>query len=58
MVRRLMKRMAKKMTEQFNDKGNQKRTKREGQVTIEQTDRKEKKVDKNIGDYIDFEEEN
>ncbi|MDR1348134.1 MAG: DUF4834 family protein [Prevotellaceae bacterium] len=57
-MRRLMKRMEKKVTEQFNNTANKKQTKREGQIIIEQTDRKEKKVDRNIGDYVDFEEEN
>jgi hypothetical protein len=50
--------MEKKVTEQFNNTANKKQTKREGQIIIEQTDRKEKKVDRNIGDYVDFEEEN
>jgi hypothetical protein len=53
-----MKRMERKITEQFNGTANRKQTKREGQVIIKQTDKKEKKVDKDIGDYIDFEEEN
>ncbi|MDR0754707.1 MAG: DUF4834 family protein [Prevotellaceae bacterium] len=58
MMRRVMKRMERKITEQFNGTANRKQTKREGQVIIKQTDKKEKKVDKDIGDYIDFEEEN
>jgi hypothetical protein len=56
-----VRRMEKKITEQFNNKNNttnQKRNKREGHVSINQTDKRDKKVDKNIGDYIDFEEEN
>ncbi|MDR1198440.1 MAG: DUF4834 family protein [Prevotellaceae bacterium] len=57
-MRRIMKRMEKKITGQFNNTANKKKTRREGQIIIEQTDRKEKKVDKNIGDYVDFEEEN
>jgi hypothetical protein len=59
MMRRFMKRMEKKINEQFNNANtaNRKQAKREGQIMIKQTDKKEKKVDKNIGDYIDFEEE-
>ncbi|MDR2126754.1 MAG: DUF4834 family protein [Prevotellaceae bacterium] len=56
-MRWLMKRMGRKITEQFHNT-TAKQTKREGQVIIKQTDKKEKKVDKGIGDYIDFEEEN
>ena len=55
-----VRRMEKKITEEFNKKNNtssRKRTKREGQVSINQTEKYEKKVDKDIGDYIDFEEE-
>jgi hypothetical protein len=57
MMHWFMKRMEKKITEQFKNTTNQKRTNREGRISVEQTDRKGKKVDKNIGDYVDFEEE-
>ncbi|MDR3227243.1 MAG: DUF4834 family protein [Prevotellaceae bacterium] len=57
LMRRFVQRMEKQFTEQFNNTTKQKQTKREGQVSINQTDKKEKKVDKNVGDYIDFEEE-
>lgn len=59
-MRWAMRRMEKKITEQFNNMNNtanQKRTKREGQVSINQTEKREKKVDKNVGDYVDFEEQ-
>ena len=59
-MRWAMRRMEKKITAQFNNMNhtaNQKQTKREGQVSINQTQKREKKVDKNIGDYVDFEEE-
>jgi hypothetical protein len=57
-MRWAIRRMEKKITEQFNNAKTQKRTKSEGRVSVNQTDKKEKKVDKNVGDYIDFEEEN
>jgi hypothetical protein len=53
-----LKRVEKKFTNQYNSTTNQRKTKKEGQVSINQTEKKEKKVDKNVGDYIDFEEEN
>lgn len=52
-----MKRMERKITEQFNNATNRKQTRREDKVIIKQTDKKDKKIDKDIGDYIDFEEE-
>ncbi|MDR2291999.1 MAG: hypothetical protein LBE11_00815 [Prevotellaceae bacterium] len=58
LMRWFVKRMERKITEQFNNTAKRKQAKRESQVIIKQTDKKEKKVDKNIGDYIDFEEEN
>ncbi|MDR3286908.1 MAG: DUF4834 family protein [Prevotellaceae bacterium] len=57
LMRRFVQRVEKQFTEQFNNTAKQKQAKREGQVSINQTDKKEKKVDKNVGDYIDFEEE-
>jgi hypothetical protein len=56
-MRWFVKRMERKITEQFNNTTNRKQTRREGQIIIKQTDKKEKKVDKDVGDYIDFEEE-
>ena len=55
-----MRRIEKKITKQFNqmnNTANQKRTKREDKISINQIKKNEKKVDKNLGDYVDFEEE-
>jgi hypothetical protein len=51
--------MEKKFNQRFNDATNQaqKQKKKDGQVIINQNE-KRKKVDKNVGDYVDFEEEN
>ena len=60
-MRWIIRRMEKKITEQFknisNQQQNQQQKKSAGDITINKTDKKKKKVDKNIGDYIDFEEE-
>jgi hypothetical protein len=51
--------MEKRITEQFKNMSNQQQQKKsKGGIKINPTDKKKKKVDKNIGDYIDFEEEN
>lgn len=60
-MRWTMRRIEKKMAEQFNNMNNtanQKRKQKEGQISISQNDKRKKKVDKNVGDYIEFEEEN
>lgn len=58
-MRWFIRRMEKRITEQFKNMSNQQQQKKsKGGIKINPTDKKKKKVDKNIGDYIDFEEEN
>ena len=52
------KRIEKEFTNQQNNSTSQRKAKKEGQVSVNQAEQKRKKVDKNVGDYIDFKEEN
>ena len=52
------KRIEKEFTNQHSNSTSQRKAKKEGQVSVNQTEQKKKKVDKNVGDYIDFKEEN
>lgn len=51
LLRIFLTRLARKMTNQQEDKGH-----RVGDTFIKDTTQREKVVDKNVGDYIDFEE--
>lgn len=50
-LRIYLSRLARRMQQQYDDKGQ-----RVGETYIKDTTSKEKRVDKNIGDYVDFEE--
>jgi hypothetical protein len=52
------KRIEKEFTNQQSNSTSQGKAKKEGQVSVNQAEQKKKKVDKNVGDYIDFKEEN
>ena len=40
----------------YREYGNQPKQPREGEVSVHQTEPKEKKINKNVGDYVDFED--
>ena len=40
----------------YRDYGNQPKQPREGEVSVEQTQPKEKKINSNVGDYVDYED--
>ena len=40
----------------YRDYGNQPKQPREGEVSVEQTQTKEKKINSNVGDYVDYED--
>ncbi|MFP4025913.1 MAG: DUF4834 family protein [Thiohalospira sp.] len=52
----IVKRYIKNMQERYKDKQNQYNQKPEGDVTIKSSSRQNKKIDDDIGDYIDYEE--
>ena len=40
----------------YRNYGNQPKQPREGEVSVEQTQPKEKKINSNVGDYVDYED--
>ena len=52
----LMKRFEKKMTNSFPNQASQAEQKRKGEVTIDHKPKSAKKVNKDEGDYIDYED--
>lgn len=40
----------------YRDYGSQPKQSREGEVSVHQTEPQEKKINKNVGDYVDFED--
>jgi len=51
-----MKRFVKKMTNSFPNQASQAEQKRKGEVTIDHKPKSAKKVNKDEGDYIDYED--
>lgn len=55
-ARYVLRSYVKNMQRNFNDRQNQQSQKKEGDVTINTKSQKEKKIDRNEGDYVDYEE--
>ncbi len=55
-ARYVLRSYVKNMQGNFNDRQNQQSQKKEGDVTINTKPQKEKKIDRDEGDYVDYEE--
>ena len=55
-ARYVLRSYVKNMQRNFNDRQNQQSQKKEGDVTINTKPQKEKKIDRDEGDYVDYEE--
>lgn len=55
-ARYVLRSYVKNMQSNFNDRQNQQSQKKEGDVTINTKPQKEKKIDRDEGDYVDYEE--
>ncbi|MDY6800001.1 MAG: hypothetical protein SVU94_02105 [Bacteroidota bacterium] len=55
-TRFILKKYVKNMQNQYKDSHHQTQQKKEGDVTIKSSSKQNKKIDDDIGDYIDYEE--
>lgn len=57
-TRYFLRRFARNMQQNFEGRGNSYNKKKEGDVTVNAKPKKGKKIDKDEGDYVDYEEVN